>query len=111
MLSEVQYYVKTVHTYSLDGLRKTIPETLDSVSAASNNQYYHCMRIIDAYRGGFTYGTKSSGNCNYIKVTVRLLTNQSGNFYFFPVAVVLLLSLLFCCRCRPAVYIQIQSFL
>ena len=44
----------------MNGLRKIIPEALGSVSLATINRcYHHGMRIIDAYRGGFAYGTKS----------------------------------------------------
>ena len=74
----------------MDELRKTIPEALDSLLAAIINQNYHCMRIINAYRG-VLLTTPRVFEKLHIKV-VRLLTNQSGNFVF---AVVLLLSL-FC---------------
>ncbi|KAF8462829.1 hypothetical protein BDZ91DRAFT_683227, partial [Kalaharituber pfeilii] len=46
-------------SYSFDGLRDTLPLALHSVSSASINRfYYHCLRTIDAYNEGLTYGTK-----------------------------------------------------
>jgi len=54
-----KYFAGENCQYSLEGLRKTIPAALDSVSPASINQYYHhCLRIMSAYRDGHSYGTR-----------------------------------------------------
>jgi hypothetical protein len=68
--------------YSLDGLRKTIPAALDSVSTASiNRYYYHCLRIMSAYRNGLGYGTREFTEKVYkLKVIVRLLTRVNGAY-------------------------------
>ena len=45
--------------YTLEGLRETVPAALCSVSSATIHRHYlYCMRIIDAYGSGATYGTK-----------------------------------------------------
>ena len=44
--------------YTTNGLRKTLLAALNSVSSATIHRHYlHCMRIIDAYGSGATYGT------------------------------------------------------
>ena len=46
-------------SYTFEGLRTTVPASLDSVSPAEINRHYnHCMRILDAYSAGHTYGTE-----------------------------------------------------
>ena len=55
-----KYYVRENCTYSIDGLRRTIPAAFKSISTATINRYYeHCSRTIDAYINGFQYGTKA----------------------------------------------------
>ena len=54
-----KWYARENYKYPLEGLRKIITAALDSVSAVSINRYYnHYARVIDAYTGGFKYGTK-----------------------------------------------------
>ena len=54
-----KFYARENCQYSLDGLRKTIPQALDSVQSAAINRYFHsCMRVLAAYRTGLKYGTK-----------------------------------------------------
>lgn len=61
-----KWYARKNCQYSLIGLRKTIPKALDSVSTASINRYYnYCMRILDAYKNGLTYGTIAFGERVY----------------------------------------------
>ncbi|RPB11554.1 hypothetical protein P167DRAFT_489137, partial [Morchella conica CCBAS932] len=53
----VKYYPRENCQYSLEGLRETIPAALNSVTSISINKYYlYCMRILDTYQAGFTYG-------------------------------------------------------
>ncbi|RPA99707.1 hypothetical protein L873DRAFT_1767021 [Choiromyces venosus 120613-1] len=53
-----KYYTRENCQYSLEGLRETIPQALDSVSSATIHRYFlACMRILDAYRSGLHYGT------------------------------------------------------
>jgi hypothetical protein len=45
--------------YSFPGLRKTVPEALESVPNSSINRYFNLsLRIMEAYRDGVTYGTE-----------------------------------------------------
>jgi hypothetical protein len=47
-------------TFTLQGLRKILPEAIKSVSTATINRYYHlCIRTLDAYFTGHTYGSRS----------------------------------------------------
>jgi hypothetical protein len=56
----VKWYTRDNCEYSLQGLRTILPAALDSVStAAINRHYYHCMRVLEAYREGIAYGTKA----------------------------------------------------
>ena len=44
--------------YTINGLRKTLPAILNSVSLATIHwNYLHCMQIIDAYGSRATYDT------------------------------------------------------
>lgn len=53
-----KYYARENCLYTFDGLRKTLPTALASVSAICIYHYYlHCMRIIDTYAAGLSYGT------------------------------------------------------
>ena len=46
--------------YTIESLRTTILAAFRSISSATINKYYHhCVRTIEAYASGFTYGTKS----------------------------------------------------
>ena len=56
--SSVKKYARDHCTYSFDGLKKTIPAAVHSVSNATINNYFdHCDRIVDAYALGLEYGT------------------------------------------------------
>ena len=53
-----KHYTRENCSYSLTGLRATIPAALKSVSTATINRYYnHCNNTIKAYSDGFVYGT------------------------------------------------------
>lgn len=53
-----KWYTRENCEYSFDGLRRIVPLALASVSIASINRHYnHCIRALDAYSDGFTYGT------------------------------------------------------
>ena len=55
-----KFYVRENFTFTLDGLRETIPESFKSLSPATINQFYnHCARTINAYINGYKYGTKA----------------------------------------------------
>ena len=59
---EAKRYARENCTYSLDGLRTTIPLALASVSNSTIHGYYHhCMRRIQAYRAGLGYGLPEFG--------------------------------------------------
>lgn len=52
--------------YSLSGLRKTVPAALASVSNVSILRYHNkCLRIMDAYKAGMSYGTAEFRNRVY----------------------------------------------
>lgn len=52
-------YTRDNCDYSLNGLRKTVPAALASISEVSILRYYNkCMRIMDAYKANLSYGTK-----------------------------------------------------
>ena len=54
-----KHYARDNCSYSLQGLRETVPNALHSVSATTINNYFnHCDRTIDAYAEDLTYGTK-----------------------------------------------------
>jgi hypothetical protein len=54
-----KWYARENCEYTFDGLRRVLPEALDSVSSASINRYFHhCKRVIEAYGAGEAYGTK-----------------------------------------------------
>ena len=54
-----KWYARGNCRYSLDRLRGTKPAALSSVCSATIHRHYlHCMRIIEAYGCGVTYGTK-----------------------------------------------------
>jgi hypothetical protein len=43
-------YTRDHCTFTIQGLRKILPEAIKSVSTVTINQYYHrCMRTLDAY--------------------------------------------------------------
>jgi hypothetical protein len=47
-----------ISEYSLEGIRKTVPLAVHSISSSSINRYFHrCMRVLKAYEDGLTYGT------------------------------------------------------
>jgi hypothetical protein len=49
----VIYYTREYCSYTIDGLRKNIPEAFKSISSATINRYYkHCCKIINAYNSG-----------------------------------------------------------
>jgi hypothetical protein len=54
-----KWYVREHCEYSLESLRRILPEALKSVSSATINRYYRCMRILNAYDSSFHYGTKT----------------------------------------------------
>ena len=55
-----KYYTRENCLYTIESLRTTIPAAFRSITSASINKFYHhCVRAIEAYAGGFTYGTKS----------------------------------------------------
>ncbi|RPA78671.1 hypothetical protein BJ508DRAFT_349096 [Ascobolus immersus RN42] len=57
-----KYYARENCKYSLEGLRETIPLALASVSVNSILHYYeHCVRTIQAYDAGLTYGSSEFG--------------------------------------------------
>lgn len=54
-----KYYSREHCSYSLEGLRKTVPEALHSVPSSTIYRYHQrCERYIDAYKSGYSYGTK-----------------------------------------------------
>lgn len=54
-----KWYTRENCEYSFEGLRRILPQALDSVSSTSINRYYrHCQRVIEAYADGLGYGTK-----------------------------------------------------
>jgi len=57
--SAAKYFARENCQYSLEKLRKDDFSYLDFVSSASiNRYYYHCLRIMSAYRDGNGYGTR-----------------------------------------------------
>jgi hypothetical protein len=54
-----KWYARENCQYTLEGLRETIPEALNSVSFATIHRHYlHCLRIINAYASGAEYGSQ-----------------------------------------------------
>jgi len=55
-----KHYTRENCLYTIESLRTTIPAAFRSISSATINKfYYHCVRTIEAYASGFTYGIKS----------------------------------------------------
>jgi hypothetical protein len=56
--SSAKHHARENCSYSLLGLRRNVPAAVHSVPTVTVNRYYHkCVRIIDAYQSGCTYGT------------------------------------------------------
>ena len=52
-------FVREHCDYTLNGLRARIPDSLASVKSSTIHGFYHqCLRRIQAYRVGITYGTE-----------------------------------------------------
>jgi hypothetical protein len=61
-----KHYTRENCEYTIDGLRRTIPEAFKSIPTATISRFYmHCSRIIDAYNNGYKYGTKAFINRVY----------------------------------------------
>ena len=55
-----KHYTRENCLYTIESLRTTIPAAFRSILSATINKFcYHCVRTIEAYASGFTYGTKS----------------------------------------------------
>ena len=53
-----KWYTRENCEYSLEGIRKTVPLAVHSISSASINRYFHRrMRVLKAYEDGLMYGT------------------------------------------------------
>jgi hypothetical protein len=54
-----KWYTRENCEYTWESLKKNLPLALDSVSTATIHRYYkHCVRTLDAYIEGCTYGTR-----------------------------------------------------
>lgn len=54
-----KWYARENCQYTLEGLRETVPEALNSVPSATIHRHYlHCVRIINAYASGAEYGSR-----------------------------------------------------
>jgi len=54
-----KWYARENCQYTLEGLRETVPEALNSVPSATIHRHYlHCLRIINAYASGAEYGSR-----------------------------------------------------
>jgi hypothetical protein len=74
-----KWYVREHCEYSLESLRRILPEALKSVSEATTNRYYHrCMRILNAYDSGFHYGTKTFKDHVYKSSSAGWRISRSG---------------------------------
>jgi hypothetical protein len=59
-------YARENYEYSLEGLRRIVPEALDSVSPQLIWKYHQkTLRIMQSYRDGYTYGTEEFRNHVY----------------------------------------------
>ena len=71
-----KWYARENCHYTLDGLSETVPAALNSVSWATIYRHnLHCMRIINAYGSGATYGAKEFKEKVYM--AHRQITDQS----------------------------------
>jgi hypothetical protein len=62
-----KWHIREHCEYSLESLRRILPEALKSVSSETINRYYHrCMRILNACDSGFGYGIKTFKDHLYI---------------------------------------------
>jgi hypothetical protein len=53
-----KWYTHENCEYSLEGIRKTVPLAVHSISSSSINRYFHrCMKVLKAYEDGLTYST------------------------------------------------------
>jgi hypothetical protein len=74
-----KWYTRENCEYSLEGIRKTVPLAVHSISSSSINSYYHrCMRVLKAYEDGLTYGTVEFNRLCMV-VIVGLLIRQNGS--------------------------------
>jgi hypothetical protein len=61
-----KWYSRENCEYSIEGLRRVVPDALHSVSSQSINRFYHrAIRTLEAYASGLIYGTKEFKNCVY----------------------------------------------
>jgi hypothetical protein len=52
-------YAREHCDYTLDGLRRNVPAALAHVKSSTIlGNYHNCMKLMDLYRQGITYGTK-----------------------------------------------------
>ena len=61
-----KWYTREHCEYTWESLKQTLPVALDSISTATIHRHYeHCVRTLDAYIEGCTYGTREFTECVY----------------------------------------------
>ena len=69
-------YTRENCQFSHESLRKLVPEALRPIPPDMIFRFYdHCMRILDAYENGETYGTKEF--CDHIYKGHRQIVDKS----------------------------------
>jgi hypothetical protein len=81
---EAKWYARQHCEYTLDGLREGVPAALYSIMSASVNRYFkRCMRVLDAYADGLSYGTEAFKNRVY-KSHRKVVDKSNGKSLVCP---------------------------